>query len=176
MALKRRSQLNPTRKLDQVRLLDALLLIWLQRLSTKGGGGGEHTWNGVDAFKVKQLIHLKALKVQCFRRSRGLRSACKTRVQKSSFAGEKAAAGLRRDGGLSRWQQVLLQTQLAVFAGGKPALVAALMTPAGPVGKSELPGTLPWDFFFSQSSLYFPLFPPFMSSQPFNFCFSLQSN
>lgn len=100
---------------------------------------------------------MKALKVQRFRHSHGLESwldeftrqheltahwkGCKTRVQKSSFAGEKALAGLHRDRGFSRWQQVLLQTQLAVFAGGKPALVTALMTPTDPVGKSELPGT-----------------------------------
>lgn len=53
----------------------------------------------------------------------------RTWVQKSSFAGEKALAHLRRDRGFNRRQRVSLQTQLAVFAGGKPALVTALMTP-----------------------------------------------
>lgn len=53
----------------------------------------------------------------------------RTWVQKSSFAGEKALAHLRRDCGFNRRQRVSLQTQLAVFAGGKPALVTALMTP-----------------------------------------------
>lgn len=53
----------------------------------------------------------------------------RTWVQKSSFTGEKALAHLRRDCGFSRRQRVSLQTQLAVFAGGKPAFITALMTP-----------------------------------------------
>lgn len=60
---------------------------------------------------------------------------------KSSSTGKKAHVGLHRDRGFSRWLQVLLQAQSAVFAGGKPELVAALMIPTHPVGKSELPGT-----------------------------------
>lgn len=47
--------------------------------------------------------------------------------KKSSFTGEKSLVHLLRDSGFNRRQRVSLQTHLALFAGGKPALVTALM-------------------------------------------------